>query len=455
VNVSAQILLDRERCVLCARCTRFSEQISGDPFIALVERGALQQVGTYERRPVRQLLLRQRRPDLPGRRADQRRLPLPGAPVRPGVDDRPPASTARPAASCAPTTATTRSSAASPATKPEVNEEWNCDKGRFGFYYGRQADRLTTPLVREDGELRPRPGRGHRRRRAGLKAAGPTSACSPAAAHRRERLRYAKFARAVLGTNNIDFRSRPALARRPTSWATRSPASALGEGVTYADLENATRSSAWLRAGGREPDRLPAPPQGESARTSSGRQRGALPVQRVRQAERPAHRRTSPEPRPLSLPGLDADAGTVILVGERGCRAFRGPFSALTELADRTGARLAWIPRRAGDRGAVEAGCLPGLLPGGRPVTDAAARVDLAAAWGAEATQRAGLNGTQILQAAAAGTLQALVVAGSSPPTSPMPRPRATAWSRPGSWSASSRVSRKSPSAPTSCSRST
>ncbi|MDQ6935793.1 MAG: 2Fe-2S iron-sulfur cluster-binding protein, partial [Actinomycetota bacterium] len=51
INISAQILLDRERCVLCARCTRFSEQIAGDPFIALVERGALQQVGIYEREP--------------------------------------------------------------------------------------------------------------------------------------------------------------------------------------------------------------------------------------------------------------------------------------------------------------------------------------------------------------------------------------------------------------------
>ncbi len=46
-----QVLLDRERCVLCARCTRFSEQIAGDPFIALIERGALQQVGIYEKEP--------------------------------------------------------------------------------------------------------------------------------------------------------------------------------------------------------------------------------------------------------------------------------------------------------------------------------------------------------------------------------------------------------------------
>lgn len=45
INISSQVLLDRERCVLCARCTRFSDQIAGDPFIELLERGALQQVG--------------------------------------------------------------------------------------------------------------------------------------------------------------------------------------------------------------------------------------------------------------------------------------------------------------------------------------------------------------------------------------------------------------------------
>ena len=51
INISSQVLLDRERCVLCARCTRFSDQVAGDPFIALVERGALQQVGIYEEKP--------------------------------------------------------------------------------------------------------------------------------------------------------------------------------------------------------------------------------------------------------------------------------------------------------------------------------------------------------------------------------------------------------------------
>ena len=71
----------------------------------------------------------------------------------------------------------------------------------------------------------------------------------------------------------------------------------------------------------------------------------------------------------------------MILVGER-MATVPGALTAVARLARTSGAKLAWVPRRAGDRGAVETGCLPNLLPGGRPVTDAAARVDAATAWG-------------------------------------------------------------------------
>src|SRR3982751_5982270 len=47
VNISAQVLLDRERCVLCQRCTRFSEEIAGDKFIDLMERSSAEQIGVY------------------------------------------------------------------------------------------------------------------------------------------------------------------------------------------------------------------------------------------------------------------------------------------------------------------------------------------------------------------------------------------------------------------------
>ena len=57
-------------------------------------------------------------------------------------------------------------------------------------------------------------------------------------------------------------------------------------------------------------------------------------------------------------------------------------------MAEATGARLGWVPRRAGDRGALEAGALPNLLPGGRPVADASAREQTAVAWHVSTTAR-------------------------------------------------------------------
>ena len=74
------------------------------------------------------------------------------------------------------------------------------------------------------------------------------------------------------------------------------------------------------------------------------------------------------------------------------------------------------MPRRAGDRGAVEAGCLPTLLPGGRPVADAAARVDTQTTWGVESLPSLeGREADEILIAAGDGELEALVVAGVDP----------------------------------------
>ena len=66
-----------------------------------------------------------------------------------------------------------------------------------------------------------------------------------------------------------------------------------------------------------------------------------------------------------------------MLVGER-LATSPGALAAAADLAAATGARLAWVPRRAGERGALEAGALGALLPGGRPVSDASARAEVA-----------------------------------------------------------------------------
>ena len=51
IPISDIVLLDRERCILCARCTRFSDEISGDPLIEFIQRGNKTQVNTFPDEP--------------------------------------------------------------------------------------------------------------------------------------------------------------------------------------------------------------------------------------------------------------------------------------------------------------------------------------------------------------------------------------------------------------------
>ena len=53
IPISEIILLDRERCILCARCTRFSDEISGDPLIEFIQRGNKTEVNTFPDEPFR------------------------------------------------------------------------------------------------------------------------------------------------------------------------------------------------------------------------------------------------------------------------------------------------------------------------------------------------------------------------------------------------------------------
>jgi len=94
---------------------------------------------------------------------------------------------------------------------PEVNEEWNCDKGRWAFTYATQGDRIATPLVRDpDGTQRPASwSEAVAVAVRGLTAAGAnTGVLVGGRATLEDAYAYAKFARIVLGTNDVDFRSR-------------------------------------------------------------------------------------------------------------------------------------------------------------------------------------------------------------------------------------------------------
>jgi NADH-quinone oxidoreductase subunit G len=110
-----------------------------------------------------------------------------------------------------------------------------------------------------------------------------------------------------------------------------------------------------------------------------------------------------------------AAPGAVILVGER-LATVPGGLSGAAALASSRGARLAWIPRRAGERGALESGALPNLLPGGRPVTESRARAEVGAAWDVVGLpERVGRDTSAIIAAAGSGQLGGLLVGGVDP----------------------------------------
>ena len=212
INISSQVLLDRERCVLCARCTRFSEQIAGDPFIDLLERGALQQVGIAPGEPFESYFSGNTVQICPvgaltGTAYRFRARPF-DLVSSPSVCEHC-------ASGCAQRTDHRRGKVLRrlAGDDPQVNEEWNCDKGRWAFTYATVGDRITTPLIRDD--RRQSCGRRPGRRPSVVAGAGLAAANGSAGvlvggrATVEDAYAYSKFARIVLGTNDIDFRARP------------------------------------------------------------------------------------------------------------------------------------------------------------------------------------------------------------------------------------------------------
>jgi NADH-quinone oxidoreductase subunit G len=423
INISSQVLLDRERCILCARCTRFSEQIAGDPFIDMQERGALQQVGIYANEPFDSYFSGNTVQICPvgaltgmAYRFRARPFDLVSSPT---VCEHC-------ASGCAQRTDHRRGKVLRrlAGDDPEVNEEWNCDKGRWAFNYTTQPDVITTPLIRDaDGTLQPASW-SHAMVAAaqGLEAArGRTGVLVGGRVTWEDAYAYSKFARMVLDTNDIDFRARPHSAEETDFLAAR----VAGRSVTvsYSDLESAP---AVLLVGFEPEDESPI----VFLRLRKAARKHGVPVYAVapfatRALQKMSGRllKTLPGAEASRLDGLAtgevgdllSTPNAVIMVGER-LATVPGGLSAAARLADATGARLVWVPRRAGERGALDVGALPTLLPGGRPVADEAARAQVAAAWNVdELPSAAGRDAEGIVAAADDGTLGALLVGGVEP----------------------------------------
>ena len=422
IAISSQVLLDRERCVLCARCTRFSQQIAGDPFIELYERGAEEQVAIDADEPFESYFSGNTVQICPVGA-------LTGAQYRFRARPFDLVSTATACEHCASGCALRTDHRRGKVMRRlagddlDVNEEWNCDKGRWAFAYTGLRDRITAPLVRDPatGELREVSWtdalQAAAKGLAAAKAGGGVGVLPGGRVTLEDAYAYAKFARVALGTNDIDSRARAHSSEEANFLAAHVAGSGLG--VTYADLDAAP---SVLLVGFEPEDESPIV---FLRLRKAVRGRGLKVWSVAPYTSRGLHKlrgtllQTVPGGEPSALDLLTADStagaalrqpGAVILVGER-LAAIPGALSAAVRLASATGARLAWIPRRAGERGAIDAGCLPNVLPGGRSLLDDAARTTIAAAWG-EVPATIGRSTNDMLAAAAAGQLGAFVVGG-------------------------------------------
>ena len=473
LKLTSQILLDRERCILCQRCVRFGKEIAGDVFLDLQGRGGGtaptehhhfmgEQVGSFDTAVLDYFNPQEKDNVQAGISGPYGQEGIIGslnegdlAPNDRDVSGRAFASyfsgniiqicpvgaltsndyrfRARPF-DLVSTASVTEHDASGSAIRvdirrgevlrrlagndPEVNEEWITDKDRFAFRWSG-AQRLNTPFVRENGQLVPTSWSDalDRVHRALAGISGDQVGFLPGGRLSFEDAwAWSKFARTVVGSDSIDMRSRSHSEEERSFLASHVAGSGLG--VTYSQLESAgqvllvglepedecgalfLRMRKATRKGKLRVASL-APMTSRGLAKLSGELLRCAPGTEVEVA---AEIREGGEFADLAS-RLD---GGVILVGERASRT-PGLLSEVVRFAQRCKARIQWVPRRAGERGGLEAGLLPGLLPFGRPVSSVDARESLA--WG-EIPATRGLDASQMLEAATEGRVKALVVGG-------------------------------------------
>jgi NADH-quinone oxidoreductase subunit G len=422
IPLSELVLLDRERCVLCTRCTRFCDQVSGERFIELFDRGAAEQVSIA-----------------PG---EDFKSPFSGNTVQICPVGALTSSTyrfaARPfdlksgesvcnhcASGCRIRVDVRKGEVVrhNARDESEVNDDWLCDKGRYAFRFP-DRDRVTTPLLRTPGLEPVSFGEAFATiaERAGT---GSTAFLGGGRLMDEDAYAMSKLARVAFGTNDIDHRL-TGLSDMPVE-AERYAAG--GNGVTYSELEQA---AVILVLGLDTREELPILHLRLRKAARRGAQIFVIHPRRTAIADVSEHVICSPGgeadllEKLLEARGGDdqigrlgealagARDGGVILAGPR-LGDSTGAMGMAATAASSLGARFALLARRAGDRGALRAGVHPGLLPGGRLVEDAGERGEVQAVWGGTLPTQPGRDTRAILEAAARRELSMLFLVGADP----------------------------------------
>jgi NADH-quinone oxidoreductase subunit G len=205
--LSPLIAIDRERCILCYRCVRFSQEISEDHQLVLQERGAHSYVSTFDGHPY----------VAPFSGNIVELCPVGALTSQPyrfrarpwDIEDAGSVCTLCPSqCNVTLTVRDERVLRVLSRQNPEVDDGWLCDRGRFAYPVLGGDARVTAPLVRDGGELRPVSWeRALEEAAAGLRRAGErVGALAGGGATNEEGLLLARLVREVLGSPHLDSR---------------------------------------------------------------------------------------------------------------------------------------------------------------------------------------------------------------------------------------------------------
>jgi NADH-quinone oxidoreductase chain G len=330
-----------------------------------------------------------------------------------------------------------------------VNDEWICDKGRFAAGVSRHPDRLTQPLMRVDGKLQPASWQEAVQRIASeLKRIahkhGPAAVGAIGSAKVSNEANYllGKFMRALVGTNNLDFREGAALHAIPSGLPSLAAAKEADLIVLMGcdPSEEAPVLATFLKRAAKrgeakvvvvhpraiELTRYPGvflqPAPGEETALFDALTRATLiagdetvpdwlaaadPPDFDPAAITEAARLLAEAKRPFIVYGTDFAWGY-------GSRAI---VTALTNWATAAGQgqRLGFLHSQANAQGAGDVGMLPDRLPGRRPLSDPEARARLEALWRTKLPAAPGLSYGGMMAGARDRTLKALYIMGADP----------------------------------------
>ncbi len=440
ISISDLVLLDRERCILCDRCTRFSKEVAGDPLIHFINRGNTTEVNTFPEDPFSSYFSGNVVQICPvgALTASPYRFA-----ARPWDLDQVESTCTACAVGCQ----TVIQSSGDQITRFQgvdsdpVNWGWLCDKGRFGYEAVSAETRFGGPLMRDSGgELKPSTWIDSLDAVATrLRAYQPNEIGFIGGARLTNEDQYAwtKLAKSVLRTDNVDAQLGDGLPAE--AWL----------GFPSATIDDLANASLIINLGPDLKEELPVlflrlrdavvNKKGTAFVDFSTVANGLTPIAHASLHYRPGEvavlvdavlDAVGGKPVERQISGLEPTAinafagvvskattsggGSGKVVVLLGRASLADSTDSVIEAAGRLLAKLpnvAFLPtmRRANLRGALDLGMSPGLLPG--RVTQADGRAWFTSQW-TNVPSGVGLDTVGMLESAAAGGLKALVLLG-------------------------------------------